>query len=367
MSYKRLGDYIQQVNVRNKNLEDLPLLGVSNTKKLISSIANTIGTDMSAYKIIERRQFAYGTVTSRNGDRLSVAISEEYDKALVSQIYIVFQVVDTEQLLPEYLMMWFSRPEFDRYARFHSHGSTRETFDWEDMCDTRLPVPPIEKQRAIVAQYQAVADKIKVNEQICEKLETTAQALYKYWFVGNRNEDWERKRIDEVAEIKAGGDKPRVFSEIKTENCPIPIFANGTTDEGLYGYTDRAIYPEKSITISARGTIGYCVLRNEPFVGIVRLLVIIPFNKYEATYLIKCLNEIEFADSGSVQSQLTIPQISNIEIVIPPKELLVKYDNFVSKINSQMELKKQENQKLVEVQSLLLSRLAREKKKKKIN
>lgn len=183
MSYKKLGDYIQQVNNRNRDLQVDTLLGVSITKKLIPSIANTVGTDMSTYKIIKKRQFAYGTITSRNGDRLSIAISDQYDKALVSQIYIVFEVIDDNKLLPEYLMMWFSRPEFDRYARFHSHGSTREAFDWEDMCEVELPVPCIEKQREIVAQYQAVANKIKVNEQICVKLEATAQTLYKQWFV----------------------------------------------------------------------------------------------------------------------------------------------------------------------------------------
>ena len=183
MNYKKLRDYIQQVNIRNKDLEVETLLGVSNTKNLIPSIANTIGTDMSKYKILEKRQFAYGTVTSRNGDRLSIGFLTEYEKALVSQIYIVFEVIDETKLLPEYLMMWFSRQEFDRYARFHSHGSTRETFDWEDMCEVELPVPSIEKQREIVAEYQAVENKIKVNEQICEKLEVTAQTLYKQWFV----------------------------------------------------------------------------------------------------------------------------------------------------------------------------------------
>ena len=183
MSYKKLGNYIQQVNNRNRDLQVDTLLGVSITKKLIPSIANTVGTDMSTYKIIEKGQFAYGTITSRNGDKISIALADEYEKALVSQIYIVFEVIDKNELLPEYLMMWFSRPEFDRYARYHSHGSTRESFDWEELCEVELPVPSIEKQREIVAQYHAVENKIKVNEQICEKLEATAQTLYKQWFV----------------------------------------------------------------------------------------------------------------------------------------------------------------------------------------
>ena len=127
---KRLGDYIRLVDVRNKNLDVQTLLGVSIQKKLMPSIANTVGTDMSNYKIIQRNQFAYGTVTSRNGDKISIALLKEFEKAIVSQIYLVFEIKDTAELLPDYLMMWFRRPEFDRYARYKSHGSARETFDW---------------------------------------------------------------------------------------------------------------------------------------------------------------------------------------------------------------------------------------------
>ena len=183
MSYKKLGEFIQVVDDRNKELLDLPLLGVSVQKVFIPSIANTVGTDMSKYKILSRNEFTYIPDTSRRGDKIGVALLKSYDKALVSQAYTTFKIIDKNQLLPDYLMMWFTRPEFDRYARYHSHGSTRESFDWVDMCNVELPVPSIEKQREIVAQYQAVANKIKINEQICEKLETTAQTLYKQWFV----------------------------------------------------------------------------------------------------------------------------------------------------------------------------------------
>lgn len=183
MSYKKLGEFIQVVDDRNKELLDLPLLGVSVQKVFIPSIANTVGTDMSKYKILSRNQFTYIPDTSRRGDKIGVALFKTYDKALVSQAYTTFKIIDEDQLNPDYLMMWFTRPEFDRYARYHSIGSVREVFDWEDLCEVELPIPSIEKQREIVAQYQAVANKIKVNEQICEKLEATAQTLYKQWFV----------------------------------------------------------------------------------------------------------------------------------------------------------------------------------------
>lgn len=183
MSYKKLGKYIKLIDNRNKDLSDAPLLGVSVQKRFITSIANTIGSDMSKYKLIEKNNFTYIADTSRRGDKIGIALLKDFDKAMISQAYTSFKIIDENELSPDYLMMWFSRPEFDRYARYHSIGSVREVFDWKDMSEVELPIPAIEEQRQIVAQYQSIANKIKVNEQICEKLEATAQALYKHWFV----------------------------------------------------------------------------------------------------------------------------------------------------------------------------------------
>ena len=181
-NYKKLGPYIRQVVVKNKSLEVDKLLGVSITKEFIPSIANTVGTDMSKYKIVRTNQFAYGPVTSRNGDKISVALLKDED-CIISTSYTVFEIIDTNKLLPEYLMMWFRRPEFDRYARHMSHGSVRELFGWEEMCDVELPVPSPEKQRKIVKEYHTIVNRIKLNEQLNRKLEETAQAIYKQWFV----------------------------------------------------------------------------------------------------------------------------------------------------------------------------------------
>ncbi|MBP4141964.1 restriction endonuclease subunit S [Flavobacterium sp. P4023] len=182
-NYKRLGDYIQEVNIRNKALIEAPLMGVSIKKVLMPSIANIIGTDMSTYKLIKKNQFAYGSVTSRNGDKISIALLEEHDNAMVSQAYTVFEAIDENELLPEYLMMWFRRPEFDRYARFMSHGSAREIFSWTEMRDTLLPIPSPEKQLEIVKEYNTIQNRISLNNQLITKLEETAQAIYKQWFV----------------------------------------------------------------------------------------------------------------------------------------------------------------------------------------
>ena len=179
MSYRKIGDLIQLVDVRNKDLSITHLVGLTINKKFIPSVANTIGTDMSNYKIIRKNQFACSTMQVRRDKKMPIALLEEFDVAIISQAYPVFEVIDEKELLPEYLMLWFSRSEFDREACFHAVGGVRGSLEWEDFCNMELPVPSIKKQREIVAQYQAVASKIKVNEQICEKLEATAQTLYK--------------------------------------------------------------------------------------------------------------------------------------------------------------------------------------------
>ena len=216
---KRLGDYIRQVDVRNRDLGVDNLLGLSISKQFIPSIANTIGTDMANYKVVQPRQFGYVPVTSRNGDKITVALYDGDKPCIISQAYIVFEVTDTDKLLPEYLMMWFRRPEFDRYARFKSHGSAREVFEWDEMCNVMLPVPPIEEQRKIVAEYQAIERRIESNRRLIATLEATAQTIYRHMFVDNIDPEnlpqgWRMGTIGEFCkETKSGGTPSRTKNE----------------------------------------------------------------------------------------------------------------------------------------------------------
>ena len=182
-NYKQLGQYIRQVDVRNVDGKEENLLGVSVQKQFIPSIANTIGTDFSKYKVVKKRQFTYIPDTSRRGDKIGIALLEDYEEGLVSNVYTVFEVIDENQLMPEYLMLWFKRPEFDRYARFKSHGSVREVMDWDEMCKVELPVPSIEKQRSIVKAYQTITDRIALKRKINENLEATIQAIFDKMFL----------------------------------------------------------------------------------------------------------------------------------------------------------------------------------------
>ena len=176
--YRLLGDFIRQVDVRNTDGKEENLFGVSVQKMFIPSIANTIGTDFTKYKVVKRGQFTYIPDTSRRGDKIGIALLTDYDEGLVSNIYTVFEVKDENELLPEYLMLWFSRPEFDRYARFKSHGSVREIMDWDEMCKVELPVPSIDKQRSIVKAYQTITERIELKRRINDNLEATIQAAF---------------------------------------------------------------------------------------------------------------------------------------------------------------------------------------------
>ena len=169
-NYKQLGKYIRQVDVRNVKGKEENLLGVSVQKSFIPSIANTVGTDFTKYKVVKKGQFTYIPDTSRRGDKIGIALLEDYDEGLVSNVYTVFEIIDEHQLIPEYLMLWFKRPEFDRYARFKSHGSVREVMDWDEMSKVELPVPSYEKQLEIVNSYRAITDRITIKKKINDNL-----------------------------------------------------------------------------------------------------------------------------------------------------------------------------------------------------
>lgn len=187
-SYKRLGDFIEFYNIRaielDKNLNIESIRGISSiSKSFIKTKANLVGVVADKYKVVTKNCFAYNPNTARMGDKIPIALNTSNEIVLVSSIYPTFKIVKTNELVPEYLMMWFKRYEFDRYARYKSHGSAREVFDIEEMNELVMPIPSIEKQQEIVREYNIIQNRIALNNQLISKLEETAQAIYKQWFV----------------------------------------------------------------------------------------------------------------------------------------------------------------------------------------
>ena len=182
-NYKKIGKHIRLVDERNIGLQVKQLLGLSISKQFIPSVANIIGTDMENYKIIRRNQFACSTMQVRRDKKMPVALFQEINEAIISQAYPIFEIIDEQQLLPEYLMMWFTRSEFDREACFHAIGGVRGSLEWDDFENLELPIPHITKQREIVKEYKTIQNCINLNNQLINKLEETALSIFKQWFV----------------------------------------------------------------------------------------------------------------------------------------------------------------------------------------
>ena len=229
-NYKRLGDYIKPFKEKNSDLKASKLLGINIDKFFMPSVANVIGTDMSNYKIVKKGQFACNRMHVGRDYRIPIALSKEEIPFMVSPAYDVFEIIDTDVLLPEYLMMWFSRKEFDRNTWFHTDADVRGGLPWSAFCDLELPIPSIEKQQEIVREYNTIQNRIALNNQLISKLEETAQAVYKQWFVdfefpdenskpyksnGGKMvwceelekeipEGWELKSLEDIASLKYG-------------------------------------------------------------------------------------------------------------------------------------------------------------------
>ena len=351
--YRLLGDFIRQVDVRNTDGKEENLLGVSVQKMFIPSIANTVGTDFTKYKVVKRGQFTYIPDTSRRGDKIGIALLTDYDEGLVSNIYTVFEVKDENELLPEYLMLWFSRPEFDRYARFKSHGSVREIMDWDEMCKVELPVPSIEKQRSIVKAYNTITDRIELKRKINDNLEATAQALYQELFVDNPDiSEWKSGCVGDVLQLQRGHDLPR--TEMLGGEYPVA----GST--GTIGYHNQYTAESPVIVMGRSGNIGNprlylcnCWTHNTSLY-VKQIFHAEPMWTY---YMLKNLNYDSFV-GGSAVPTLNRNDVHAYGIAIPPIELQETFGKKVMKLIQFRETNLSEIAKLDELQCTVLATIS---------
>lgn len=182
-NYRAIGEFIKRINQKNNDEKIELLLGININKYFMPSVANVVGTDLSKYKVVKKNQFACNRMHVGRDYRLPIAMSDyDYD-FIVSPAYDVFEIINTDEIIPEYLMMWFLRSEFDRNSWFYTDSDVRGKLGWEDFCVMQLPVPSIEKQKEIVKEYHTIVKRIKLNESLNQKLEDAAQSIYKEWFV----------------------------------------------------------------------------------------------------------------------------------------------------------------------------------------
>ena len=365
--YKILGNYIRLVDERNRNLAITKLLGVSISKKFIPSIANIVGTDLSNYKIVRTGQFAYGPVTSRNGEKISIAYLDEED-CIISSSYTVFEVENKEELDPEYLMLWFSRPEFDRYARYKSHGSVREIFDWNELCMVELPVPDIEKQRNIVKAYKTITDRIALKQKINDNLLDSVQAIFRSWFVdydpfdGVCPSNWETGCVEDIAEFFDSMRKPLSSLERTDMERIYPYYGAVS----IVDYVDDYIFDGEYLLVSEDGI--YVVDENgHPLIQHISgkfwannhahiLKGKSGFNE-DSLYLFLANTNMAPIVTGAAQPKINQANLKSFPITIPDSETMLKFNNIIQPFFDQRLTNESEIKKLEALQSLLLTRL----------
>ena len=346
-NYKQLGQFIRQVDVRNASGKEENLLGVSVQKTFIPSIANTVGTDFTKYKVVRRGQFTYIPDTSRRGDKIGIALLSDCDEGLVSNVYTTFEVIDKNELLPEYLMLWFSRPEFDRYARFKSHGSVRGVMDWDEMCKVQLPVPPISVQRDIVKAYQTITNRITLKQQVNDNLEAVLAASHSKMFFSKDTS--EHSKLGELMTFGNGKSRP------KTDG-PIPVYGGN----GVLSYTDHHNI-ENAVLIGRVGAYCGSVYLEQ---GICWVSDNAIFAKSKITkdeffdyFLLKRLNLFNH-HVGTGQQLLTQEILNNIEVPKPVTEQIELFNRKAASVFETIFTNSREIIRLQELSDLLLSRLA---------
>jgi type I restriction enzyme S subunit len=407
-NYKRIGDYIQLVDERNTNLQVKKLLGLSISKEYIPSVANIIGTDMENYKIIRRNQFACSTMQVRRDRKMPIALLESVDEAIISAAYPVFEVLDTEIILPEYLMMWFRRIEFDREASFYAIGGVRGSIEWEDFCNMKFPVISITKQKEIVKEYNVLVDRINLNKQLIQKLEESAQSVFKQWFVdfefpdensnpykSNGGEMEFNKELDkeipkgwEVGPLKSvcnkigSGATPRGGKEsyhnegislIRSLNVYDFIFLSDPIafiDEKQAKELQNVIVEENDILLNITGVSVARCCKVPKFILPARVnqhvMIIRPENRYFLSHYLLCLlcysdnksKLLGISQSGSTREAITKSEVEDFQIIIPKNEIAKDFDEKLHVILEMLEHKILQNEKLLHLINLLLSKLA---------
>lgn len=389
INYKRLGDYIREVDVRNEDDNINTLLGINIDKFFMPSVANVVGTDLSRYKIVSKEQFACNRMHVGRDKRLPIALSTNDESFIVSPAYDVFEIIDTQVLLPEYLMMWFSRSEFDRNTWFYTDADVRGGLSWNTFLEMQLPIPTIEKQREIVAEYQTIQNRINLNNQLIQKLEETAQAVYKHWFVnfefpdengkpyksfggkmekselGEIPKGWRVGRLNEIAEIIMGQSPDG--ESYNTEGDGM-IFYQGRTDFG-YRYPDITTYTtqpireakEGDVLMSVRAPVGdlniavgdCCIGR-----GLASLRSLIGCNSFLFYLMQSVRKEFDISnDEGTIFGSITKDGLNETQIIISSDNEIRSFEEKISVIDENIRQYTKQEGKLRELKFFFLSKL----------
>ena len=377
--YKSIDELVERIDERNSDGKISTLIGVSIDKCFINSVANINGTDLTKYKIIRRDDFAVSLMQVSRDSKIPIARLKDYDQAIMSPAYPIFRVRDTSVILPEYLEMWFMRPEFDREAAFIAVGGVRGSMPWEEFAKMRLPVPSLEKQHQVVRAYQIVADRIAIKRRINDNLEATLNTVFVKMY-----EETDKDSSVLLSELCSLASSKRVFAEDyvsdgvpfyrgkeitqKRNGEPIsdPLFISHNHFASLKANYGIPVCGD--ILITAVGTIGnsYFVQDEEFYFKDGNIIWLKDFiepslNYYIYDYMQTPIfkRQLEGICIGSTQTALTIVALSNLKVKKPRTAELALYCIKSKALRSAIQTNNGEIERLTQVAKAMLASLSR--------
>lgn len=369
-NYKALSELIEKVDERNADGAITELIGVSIDKCFIKSVANTNGTDLSKYKIIRKNEFAVSLMQVSRDSKIPIARLEDYDVAIMYPAYPIFRVKDTSVVLPEYLEMWFKRPEFDREAAFIAVGGVRGSMPWEEFAKMKLPVPPMDKQKNIVKAYKTITDRIALKQKINDNLEATAQAYFDNLFFSCDDTDCTLADIALVNPSRplSKGVEARCFdmSTLPTSGC-IP---NGDTTKPYNGgvrFINGDTLIARITPCLENGKAAYINILNEGEVAFGSTEYIVFASKDDIPscfyyFLIRNSKFVTFAlqfmNGSSGRQRVSGEELASFPLMIPSKEKLAAFNKVGKLVLEQMKEATEEIQFLKQFQETITATLS---------
>lgn len=360
-NYKKLGEIVKLIDERNKDEKVQTLIGVSIEKCFIKSVANTIGTDLSKYQIIRKNDFACSLMQVSRDCKIPIACLKDYDEAIMSPAYYIFRIKNTDEVLPDYLSMWFMRSEFDREAAYIAVGGVRGSMPWEDFCNMELPIPDIKEQQKTVDAYNSITKRIQIKQKINENLEKTAQTLFE-----KVKEQSEVRDLKDIATVIMGQSPD---GDSYNENGDGEIFYQGKTDfnfrfvkERVYTTLPTKIVSKNSILLSVRAPVGEInITQKKCCIG--RGLASITSKNNTPSFLFYTLKSLKkqfeiFNGDGTVFGSINRDSIENLQIQIPDKEQLLLFESKAVKIDKEILNNEFEINRLNEFKQLVISRIS---------
>lgn len=338
------------------------------TKEFRASTSNIVGTDLSKYKIVAYKQFACDFMSAIRVHKMPIAFNSEMEEILVSPAYAVFEVIDENIILPEYLMMWFRRSEFDRYADFRSDAAIRGGYGWNELCETEIKLPSLEEQRKKVQAYKTITDRIELKKKINDNLLATTQAIYKSWFVDFEPfdnvcpSDWGNGCVDDIAEFYDSMRKPLSSLERADMERIYPYYGAVS----IVDYVDDFIFDGEYLLLSEDGI--YVVDENgHPLLQHITgkfwannhahiLKGKSGFNE-DSLYLFLANTNMAPIVTGAAQPKINQANLKSFPITIPTSEVIENFNALIQPFFDQRLSNEAEVKKLESLKDLLLSRL----------